>query len=63
MSATSSPLFGSPVANWTPWFAWRPVRTYDGRRRLFWMVERRLIQKHQFLDGGADFWWQYKVRS
>jgi hypothetical protein len=22
------------------------------------MVRRR-IQKHQHLDGGADFWWQY----
>jgi hypothetical protein len=55
-----TPMFGRPVGCWHAWFAWKPVRTFD--RRLSWLrwVKRRCIQKHDYLDGGADFWWQFK---
>lgn len=54
------PLFGDPIGPWHRVFAWWPIRTFD--QCIVWLkwVERRCIQKHQYLDGGADFWWQYK---
>ena len=55
------PLFGDAIGPWHAWFAWRPVRTYDNRWKWLCIVLRRNIQKHQHLDGGPDFWWQYKV--
>jgi hypothetical protein len=55
----ATPLFGAPVAEWHRWFAWRPVRTYDGRWSWLLFLYRRQIQKHQYLYGGPDFWWQY----
>lgn len=53
------PMFGDPIGEWHQWFAWRPVFTYD--RRLVWLrrVLRRCIQKHLWLRGGPEFWWQY----
>lgn len=56
------PMFGDPVGPWHKWFAWKPVKTYD--QRFVWLrtVERRCIQKHEYLPhGGADFWWQYRL--
>ncbi len=53
------PLFGRPVAQFHKWFAWKPIRTYDGRWIWLQTIRRRLIQKHQHLYGGADFWFQY----
>jgi hypothetical protein len=55
------PCFGAPVGPWHRWFAWRPVRTFD--MRLVWLrwVGRRCIQKHDYITGGGDFWWQYSV--
>lgn len=41
------------------WFAWRPVRTWDGKFVWLRSTWRRLIQKYDHLDGGLDFWWQY----
>ncbi len=57
------PLFGSPVSPWRKYFAWRPIKTWDNR--FVWMrnVNRRLIQKHIYLDGGNDFWFQYHYNS
>jgi hypothetical protein len=55
------PMFGNPLTPWRPWFAWRPIKTWDQRRRWLCWVERRLIQKHIYLDGGHDFWWQHRV--
>lgn len=54
-----APLFGDAIGPWRTWFAWHPIHTYDGE--FFWMrkVLRRRIQKHHYLEGGADFWWQY----
>jgi hypothetical protein len=55
----AAPLFGDPVGPWHSWFAWWPVRSFDNR--IIWLrfCSRRCIQKHQYLDGGSDFWWQY----
>jgi hypothetical protein len=55
------PAFGSPVAPWHRHFAWRPVETIDRGWRWLRVVNRRRIHKHQYLGGGADFWWQYAV--
>jgi len=55
------PMFGDPATDWTRWFAWRPVETWDRRWRWLCWVERRLIVKHHFLDGGGDCWWQHRV--
>jgi len=59
MPVDPRPLFGEPVGPWHDWFAWKPVHTYD--QRLVWLrwVKRRCIQKHSYLTGGADFWFQY----
>lgn len=55
-----SPMFGNPIGPWHGAFAWRPVWTHDFGWVWLRRVWRRQIQKHQFLDGGADFWWQYR---
>jgi hypothetical protein len=61
MDQDYKPLFGSPVSGWYRWFAWRPVETVD--RGWIWLrvVNCRRIQKKFFLNGGADFWFQYAV--
>lgn len=56
----AKPLFGFPVADWHRWFAWRPVTTYDGRVIWLHTVERRLIQKRDWLNSGPDHWWQHR---
>lgn len=55
------PAFGNPVTGWWRWFAWRPTWTTD--RGYVWLriISRRRIAKHEYLDGGADFWFQYAV--
>lgn len=53
------PTFGDPVGPWHWWFAWKPVRTYDNRRVWLRWVRRRNVQKHEYLHGGGDRWWQY----
>lgn len=52
------PMFGNPIGPWHDWFCWYPTRTYDGR--LVWLrwLRRRRIQKHSYLFGGPDAWWQ-----
>ena len=55
------PQFGDPVGPWHSHFAWYPVRSYDRRFIWFRRCLRRAIQKHHYLDGGSDFWWQYKL--
>lgn len=62
MNDQYAPLFGSPVAPWHRWFAWRPVNTVDRGTRWLTVIHRRRVQKHQYLDGGGrDFWFQYAV--
>ena len=64
MAAISKPMpkFGFPIGPFHEWFAWYPIRTFD--HRLVWLktVLRRRIQKHSYLDGGPDAWWQYKMK-
>jgi hypothetical protein len=59
MRAIEAPAFGAPVGEWTPWFAWYPVRTWDGR--LIWLsyVYRQLVRRHSWVDFGPVKWWQY----
>lgn len=61
MEDTYRPAFGEPVSGWYRWFAWRPVNTVDRGWRWLKVVNCRRIYKHQFLDGGPDFWFQYAV--
>ena len=63
MSDYLHPMFGSPVAPWHRWFAWRPVDTAD--RGYVWLrvIWRRRIQKKLHLDGPIDLWWQYAVEA
>jgi hypothetical protein len=55
------PLFGAPCGPWHWKFAWLPIRTYDARFVWLRWVARRTIQKHHYLPGGADFWFQYSL--
>lgn len=65
MSTTATdpyaPSFGRPIGPWWRWFAWRPVDTVDRGTVWLRMVSKRRIYKHQYLNGGADFWFQYVV--
>lgn len=56
------PTFGDPVTEWFRWFAWHPVKTVDRGWRWLWVVRRRRIQRHAYVDGGADFWFQHATR-
>lgn len=58
--AFSDPIFGFPTGPWIRCFAWRPVFTYDGGRVWLRWVWKRHIHKHGYLDGGSDWWWQYR---
>jgi hypothetical protein len=54
-----APMFGDSVAPWHRWFAWRPVSTVDRGTQWLRVVYRRRIQKHSYLNGGPDFWFQH----
>jgi hypothetical protein len=56
-----APRFGEPVSDWYRWFAWRPIETVDRGTQWLRFVYRRRIYKHQYLDGGADWWFQHAV--
>lgn len=58
MSAT--PIFGDPVGPWIRTFAWVPRFCFDAGHVWLRPVWKRHILKHQYLDGGADWWWQYR---
>jgi hypothetical protein len=57
------PRFGDPVSEWYRQFAIIPVWTID--RGWVWMRTywKRTVVKHEFLDGGPDFWFQCVVRK
>lgn len=55
-----TPLFGDPIGPWFQAFAWLPTHTYDRGWRWLCLIWKRPIQKHYYLDGGADFWWQVR---
>ena len=54
------PMFGNPCGPWIRTFAWRPCFTFDGGKIWLQSVWKRHIYKHQYLRGGADYWWQYR---
>lgn len=57
-----SPAFGDPIGPWRPWFAWRPIRTFDWAWCWWKPVVRRRVQKHDYLPYGApEQWWQYAL--
>ena len=60
MSDPIKPLFGAPVADWHRWFAWYPVDTVDYGYVWLARIWRRRIQRHQYLRGGPDFWFQHR---
>lgn len=53
-------MFGDPTGPWHRRFAWCPVWTGNYGWKWLCFVERRLIQKHHYLVGGSDWWWQYR---
>ncbi len=57
------PMFGDPISDWHRWFAWRPVDTADRGWRWMRLVWRRRVEKHHYLDGGADRWFQHVIRK
>ncbi|WP_123702305.1 hypothetical protein [Rathayibacter sp. PhB127] len=61
MTDRYEPQFGWAFSRWHRYFAWRPIQTVD--RGWVWlrMVNRRRIQKHDYLSGGADFWFQHAI--
>lgn len=54
------PLFGDPVGPWIKSFAWIPHFTIDAGWTWMRPIWKRHIHKHQYLDGGSDFCWQYR---
>lgn len=55
-----TPMFGDPCGPWVRTFAWLPRFTFDGGIVWLRLVWKRHIYKHQYLDGGADYWWHYR---
>lgn len=55
------PAFGRVITPWWRWFAWRPINTVDRGTVWLRLVWRRRIHKHQYLEGGSDFWFQHAV--
>lgn len=54
------PQFGDPCGPWIRIFAWRPRFTFDAGWVWLRPVWKRHVQKHGYLDGGPDYWWQYR---
>ena len=63
MSDPHNPMFGNPTCEWFRTFAIWPVWTSDRGRVWLRPVWKRQIAKKPFLDGGADFWFQYVVNK
>ena len=60
MNDDARPTFGFPIGPWHRRFAWWPIDTFDCGWMWLRFVYRRRIQKHDYLNGGADRWWQYR---
>lgn len=54
------PVFGDPIGPWIRAFAWLPRWTFDAGTVWLVFIWKRHIQKKLCLDGGPDFWWQYR---
>jgi len=63
MSLQHKLMFGDPIAPWHLWFAWRPVKTWDGRWCWFSVTKRRMIQSHDYLSGPSMRWWEYEIED
>ena len=56
------PQFGSFIGVPHVWFAWKPVRCFDGRLVWFRKVYRQRCLIHGYLDNrGPDQWWMYAI--
>ncbi len=60
MSDAYEPMFGRPVGPWRRWWAWYPVRSFDGWWLWLRPVWARRIQSHTHLPGPMTWWWQYR---
>lgn len=60
MTSSYAPRFGTVVGPWIKTRAWFPVFTIDSGMVWLRRVWKRHVHKHQFLDGGPDWWWQYR---
>ena len=49
------------VSDWSPWFAWHPVHSYDGHRLWLRMIDRRCISIYSYIDGSFRNEWQYRL--
>lgn len=56
----ANPCFGDPIGPWHRVFAWLPRQTFDGGWVWLRYIWRRRIQKHHYLFGGPDRWWQFR---
>lgn len=46
------------LGDWEPWFAWKPVRTWNyGWTWMRWVERRSCIVN---LSDGSDVFWQYR---
>lgn len=55
----AKPLYADPVSPWYPWFAWKPVQCWDGRRAWLRMIFRRRCQNKTYINGLNTLpnWW------
>lgn len=54
--------FADRISPWHTWFAWYPVRTYDGRWRWLKRLRRARMQNHDYLSFVAlEQWWAYRL--
>lgn len=54
------PVFGTPMGPWIRCFAWLPTFTADAGHVWLRFVWKRHVMKKMFLDGGSDWWFQYR---
>jgi len=52
-------LFANPIGQWHWWFAWLPVKTWDGRWVWLKKIQRRLMQTKDFDFFPSDQFFEY----
>lgn len=60
MSELGTFMFGDSVGPWHIWFAWRPVKTIDGRWTWLRTIERQRYALKPHLPGPMTEWWGYR---
>ena len=59
MNGNRSPYrFAAPAGPWRSFYAWTPVRTWDGVWAWLRPMRRRRIVTHAYLPGPDGTWWQ-----